>query len=813
MIWNYIKIAFRNLTRYKSFSLINILGLAIGLAASLLIALWVFDELSYDKYHEKSDQIYRVGRHINWDGKVFDVPVTGAIYGETMNERIPEIIDFSRVYPIELSLWNHLNSNQEERVIFCDKGFFNVFSYSFLRGNPETALAEPYTVVLTKKAALVYFGEEYPIDKTLEIEWNDERKKFRVTGIIDEVPSQSHFHFDVVASFETLEELMPERLDTWVSNYLYTYVLLHPDSKPGDLNSKLKAIVEEFIAPAYMAFLGGGENGIENIHDMFVITLRPIADIHLTAKLMWDIEPQGNMTSVYIFSIVSVLILLMACFNFMNLSTALGSKRAREVGIRKTSGATRGELIAQFISESIIIALISLILALLMIEIILPGFNNFTGKALSLTTFILPQYLIFLILIVLGCGILAGLYPAFYLSKFNPMVVLHKNEEARGSKFSVRQVLVVFQFSISILLIIGTITAYLQINYFYNKPLGYDQENLMVISTESSEVRNNLEAFKSRIQQYPEILNVTTSGSIPAAINFSDNAFRSEEMEDVISSIYIGVGYNFFKTYEIELLAGRPFSKEYGTDTANKYIVNEVVIDKIGIASPESAIGKHYGSFNRDGEFESGEIIGVVKDFHFKPLDKEIEPITFALNEDWMEYITIRYETGDLQSFIVKMEEIWKDQFPNDEYNYFILKDRYESLYIEETRMKSILLSFTFLAIFVGCLGLFGLAAFVAQQKSKEIGIRKIHGASVSSIVFMLTKQFSYWVLLANIIAWPLAFYFLDRWLSNFFYRITMPYWVFIAAGLLALLMALITVSYKAYRAANSDPLDAIKYE
>jgi putative ABC transport system permease protein len=335
----------------------------------------------------------------------------------------------------------------------------------------------------------------------------------------------------------------------------------------------------------------------------------------------------------------------------------------------------------------------------------------------------------------------------------------------------------------------------------------------MVISTESSEVRNNLEAFKSRIQQYPEIINVTTSGSIPAAINFSDRAFKSDEMEDVMTSMYMGVGYNFLNTYGIELLAGRSFSKEYGTDTAFKYIVNEQVIKKIGIANPEDAIGTKFGALDRDGKFEGGEIIGVVKNFHFKPLDKEIEPITFTLNEDWMEYITIRYETGDLQSFIVKMEEIWKDQFPNDEYNYFILKDRYESLYIDETRMKNILLSFTFLAIFVGCLGLFGLAAFVAQQKSKEIGIRKVHGASVSSIVFMLTKQFSYWVLLANIIAWPLAFYFLDRWLSNFFYRITMPYWVFVAAGVLALLMALITVSYKAYRAAISDPLNAIKYE
>lgn len=812
MIWSYIKISIKNLVRYKAFSLINILGLAIGLSASLLIALWVFDELSYDRYHEKSNQVYRIERHISWDGKTFDVPVTGAIYGETLADKIPEIVDFTRVYPIELSLWNHLNSNQEERVMFCDTGFFNVFTYNFDRGDPSLALAEPFTVVLTKKAALAYFGEEYPIDKTLEIDWNDERKKFRVTGIIDEVPNQSHFHFDVIASFETLEELIPDRLDTWLSNYLYTYVLLHPNSIPDDINSGLRSIVEEFIAPAYMAFLGG-EKGIENIHDIYIITLRPLEDIHLTSKLMWDIEPQGNMTTVYIFSIVSVLILIMACFNFMNLSTALGSKRAREVGIRKTVGATREELIAQFISESIVITLISLGVALLIIEVALPGFNSFVGKQLALNSFFEFQYFLILFIIVSGCGVLAGLYPAFFLSRYDPMVVLHKNEESGGSKFSLRQILVVFQFSISILLIIGTITAFLQINYFYNKPLGYDQENLLVISTESSEVRNSFETYKTAILQYPEIKDVTTSGSIPAAINFSDKGFKSENMEDFISSIYIGIGYNFFSTYQIEFLAGRPFDKGYGTDTISKYIVNEEVINKIGVANPEEAIGLHYGSINGDGSFKPGQIIGVVRNFHFKPLDKEIEPITFELNEDWMEYITIRYNTKDLQGFITKMDAVWKDLFPNDEYNYFILKDRYESLYIEETRMKNILLSFTFLAIFIGCLGLFGLAAFIAQQRSKEMGIRKVHGASVGDIVFLLTKQFSYWVLLANIIAWPLAYFLLDDWLSNFFYRISMPWWVFMASGAAALVVSLVTVSYKAYKAAISDPLDSIKYE
>ena len=812
MIWSYTKIAFRNLIRYRSFSLINILGLSIGLSASLLIALWVFDELSYDKFNEKSEQIYRIERHINFDGKIFDVPVTGAIYAPTIKKDVSQVIDYSRVYPIEAYLKNHMNDNQGERVFFCDKGFLNLFTFPLIRGHAETALAEPFSVVLTKKAAMVYFGEEYPMDKMLELEWGDETKMFRVTGIIDKVPRQSHFQFDVLASFETIEELMPDRLDTWVSNYLYSYVLLHEDANVIDTEDNLKKIVEEHISPAYMAFLGDDAK-LDNIHDIYQITLRPLKDIHLMANLMWEIEPQGNLTTVYIFSVVSILILIMACFNFMNLSTALGSRRSREVGIRKTSGASRPQLIAQFLSESNVIALVSLIVALVLIEIILPSFNIFTNKELTIFSFLQIEYFLVLIAIVLGTGILAGLYPAVFLSKFEPMVVLRKNDETKGSRFSFRQLLVVFQFSISIILIIGTITAYLQINYFYDKPLGYDQENLFVISTESNEVRNNIETFKNSLYEYPEVKMITSSGAIPAALNFNDNGFKSDEMEDVISSIQIGTGYDFFKTYGIEIIAGRAFSKEYGTDTANKYIVNEVVLKKIGLKNPMDAIGINYGAFNGDGEFQSGEIIGVVKDFHFKPLDKEIEPITFSLNEQWMEYITIRYETNDLPLFINKMETVWKDNFPHEAYTYFTLKERYESLYVDQSRIKSVLLYFTLLAIFIGCLGLFGLAAFIAQQKSKEIGIRKVHGASVGSLIMLLTRQFSYWVLLANILAWPIAYFLLDDWLSNFHYRIDMPYWVFLVSGITAFVLAVLTVGYRAFRSATSDPLESIKYE
>ena len=813
MIRNYIKIAFRNLLRYKSFSIINITGLAIGLAASLIIALWVFDELEYDKFHEKEDRIYRVERHIEYEGKIFDVPVVGAVYGETLIRDIPGIVDFTRVYPIELSVINHLNSSQEERILFVDKGFFNVFTFPLLEGDPKTALAEPFTVVLSRKAAMTYFGEEFPLGKSLEVEWGDERKQFKVTGIVDDVPEQSHFHFDVLASFATTEELLDkEQLKTWLSNYLYTYVLLHPDATPESLQPKLRGVVEEYIAPAYLAFLSNKEDEFD-IHSMFVIILRPLDEIHLNARLMWEIEPQGNITSVYIFSIVSILILAMACFNFMNLSTALGSKRSREVGIRKTTGATRGQLIQQFLSETVVIAVISFALALIIIEVTLPAFNTFTGKMLSLSSFMEPKYMLVLLALIIGTGILAGLYPAFYLSKFNPMIVLRKNEETRTSGISFRQILVVLQFSISILLIIGTIIAFLQLRYFYDRPVGYKQENLMVISTESSKVRNNMQVLRDQLAQNPKVTSVTTSGSVPAARDFSDMGFRSELSEDVFVSIYITVGYDFFETYGMEFLAGRPYSREYGTDTAYKFIVNEQVVKKIGLNDPEEAIGMKYGHFDNEGNMVNGEIIGVVKDFHFKPLDKAIEPITFRLTDDWLEYITIRYNTADVQTLVTEIGDTWRDIFPNEEYAYFFLKEHYDSLYIEESRMKNILLIFTFLAIFIGCLGLFGLAAFVAQQKSKEIGIRKVHGATVSNIVVLLTRQFSYWVIMANLIAWPLAYYFMDDWLSNFYYRIGMPYWVFLAAGLIALLLALFTVSYRAYRAASSDPLDAIKYE
>ncbi len=813
MIRNYIRIAFRNLLRYKSFSIINIIGLAIGLAASLLIALWVFDELSYDRFHENLDHIYRVERHIEWEGKIIDVPVTGAVYGETLKKDIPEILDFTRVDPTELSVVNYLNNSQEERILFVDKGFFNIFTFPLLEGDPATALAEPFSVVMTRDAAMTYFGEEFPIGKSLEVEWGDEKKFFKVTGILDDVPAESHFHFDVLASFATFEELMDtEHLNTWLSNYLYTYVLLHPDATPETVAPKLRGIVEEYISPAYSLFLNGEQPDFD-IHKIFVLVMRPMKDIHLKAKLLWEIEPQGNITSVFIFSIVSALILIMACFNFMNLSTALGAKRSREVGIRKTAGASQGQLIIQLLSETVVIAIIALLVALLLIEAVLPIFNSFTGKELSLSTFLVPKYMLVLVAIIFGTGIVAGLYPAFYLSKFDPMIVLRKNEEERSSRFSFRQVLVVFQFSISILLIIGTIIAYLQINYFYDRPIGYNQENLLVISTESSEVRSKMDVLRSSLAQNPKVVSMTSSGSVPAARDFSDMGFRSEMSQDVFVSMYITVGYDFFKTYQMEFIAGRPYSRSFGTDTAHKFIVNEQVVKRIGITNPEDAIGLKYGHFDSEGNAVDGEIIGVVKDFHFKPMDKAIEPITFRLTDDWMEYITIRYNTSDLGALVSDIEGVWRSLFPKEEYVYFFLKDRYESLYIEEARMKNILLTFTFLAVIIGCLGLFGLAAFMAQQKSKEIGIRKVHGASVANIMVLLTRQFSYWVILANIIAWPLAYYFMDNWLSNFYYRIPMPWWVFIASGLVALILAIVTVSYRAYRAAASDPLNAIKYE
>lgn len=807
MIKNYLITAYRNLIRNKGFSFINILGLAIGMVASILISLWAYDELSFDGFHEKSNKIFRVERDLFFNGERYLVPVTGAIYGGTIKSDFPEYEDMLRLYASELSVEDQSNTDHQERVFFGDDSFFNVFSFDLLRGDPSLALKEPFSVVLTQKGAERYFGKDDPINKQILIEWEGEKRSYLVTGIMQNIPQNSHFHFDVLASFNTLETFMPENLKSWLNNYLYTYVLLKDDITVEQAEDKLQVLVDKYILPAYSQFLRA-----DDTESSMKLYLRSIEDIHL-CELMWGIEPSGSESSVYIFSIVAILILIIACFNFMNLSTAMAGKRSLEVGVRKTMGAKKKQLVLQFLGESFFISILAFIIALVIIEFILPFYNTFANKSLSLLSLGNTQNLILLASIIVVTGIFAGLYPAFYLSSFKPIAVLKGRSRGSSGNFNFRQILVVLQFAISIMLIIGTMTAYLQMQYFQNKPLGFSKENMLVIPVESNNVREHYQVFRNDILQLPIVEKVGSSSKIPTNASYSDSGFETVLLAgETFLSKYYSIDYDYFDCYNISFVAGRNFSKEYSSDVdASKYIINESAMHKMGIKNPDQIIGKQFDYMG--SENKNGKIIGVVKDYHYQGLDKQIEPMVHFLDVDSPSFISVKYTEGNDKEIAVLLEQKWKAHFPGVVFSSNFMEERYDNLYVNETRMQTTLIAFTILALFVACLGLFGLATFIAQQKTREIGIRKAHGASTGSIVNLLNQVFVKWVLIATILACPIAYYFLDEWLANFYYRIDLPIWVFVVSGCIGFVIAIITVSYQSFKAARLNPVDALRYE
>ncbi len=615
MFANYIKTTLRFIIRHQTFSIINITGLSIGLSASIIIAMWVFDELSYDKFHDKAAEIYRIERYIQEQGSF--IPVTGAVYGKTLLYDYPEIIDMVRV-DFSRSAVTVNKKRFNEIVHYVDASFFNIFSFPLTKGDPHTALIEPGSLILSQKAAKKFFGDEDPMNKILPIESNGVITKYKITGVLKDLPFNKHFQFEMLASFSTLMNFYrEEKLNSWVSNYLYTYVLLHKGSDKELLEEKLGQLVVDKIQPAYISSYNDKEKG--NIK----LFLRPLTEIHLASGLKWDIEVQGDIILVYIFSVISFMILLIASFNFMSLSTALANSRAKEVGIRKTLGSTKGQLVKQFIFESILISLISFFIAVGIIQPILPYFNNLADKSLSLGVFVKPSNLIVLIVIVLGTGFFSGIYPAFYLSAMKPIMILKGKSQKIRRKVSFWQVLVVLQFTISIVMIIGTIIVLKQINYFHNKPLGYDKENIMVVPVESQYVQTHYMAFKTDLLKNPIIISVASSSSVPAERDYSDTGWETDIQDEMFISRFFAVNWDFFKTYKLKILAGRAFSEKQSTDRNFKVIINETAAKMIGYLNPEDAIGKKWHSdlFTQQSDtLLEGQIIGVVKDFYFQSL-------------------------------------------------------------------------------------------------------------------------------------------------------------------------------------------------
>ncbi|QQS35418.1 MAG: ABC transporter permease [Ignavibacteriales bacterium] len=805
MIQNYLKIAFRNLIKFKAYSLINILGLATGTTACLLILLYVQDELSFDLHHKNVDRIYRVYADAMLGNNKLNFAVSSAPMGAALVQDYPEVENYVRLQPSQNMLIRYEDKVfTENRFLWADSTLFDVFTIPVIEGDPKTALTQPHYLVLTESSAKKYFGEEDPIEKNLIFE---NGQLYKVTAVVEDCKPNSHFHYDMIASMTTLEH---SRSTYWISNNFYTYVLFKEGYPAGEFEKKLPDVVKKYVGPQMAQAMGVSFEKLEELGNKYDLHIQALKDIHLKSALDYELEPNGNIEYVYIFSIIAVFILLIACINFMNLATARSSMRSKEVGIRKVLGSNIYQLVRQFLTESVLLSSISVILAVTFVELLLPLFNQVSGKELETAYFTDWNSIPMLLLIAVIVGIIAGSYPAFYLSHFQPIEVL-KGKSGSGKKSSwLRSGLVVFQFSISIILFVGTIVVYNQLNFVREKRLGFDKEHVLVIER-SWGLESKAESFRNELLNNPNIISASNSGSMPGEI-YGQTVFQPEDKpaESKFPLSTSVSGYGFDKTLGIELSEGRYFSKEFPSDTS-AIIINETAVKLMNLTDP---VGKRLLLLGPTPEESIPfTIIGVVKDFHFESLHQSIRPLTIFFRSTENAYTCVRLKPGDIAKTVSFIESKWEEFVPDKPFIYYFLDESFDQLYRTEQRTGEIFTAFSVLAIFIACLGLFGLAAFTAERRSKEIGIRKVLGATTPTIVYLLSKDFTRWVLLANIIAWPVAYYITTSWLEQFAYRISPNVTMFIIAGLLALLIAISTVSYQAIKVAVSNPVDALRNE
>ncbi len=786
MIVNYLKIAFRNMNRHKGYSFINIAGLAIGMAICILILLWVQDELNFDRFHENAENIYRLNMHDQRYGVVW--PIVSIPVGPALKHEFPEVTDFVRVSDFS-GLVSREDKKSDEIGAYVDPSFFEIFSFPFVKGDSKTALSAPSSIVISQEMAHKFFGTGDPLGKNLKL---NNALDFTVTGVIKDMPQNSHLDFDFLLPFEIFERKDREA-SHWGRFQIYTYAMLQDSTPFKDFENKIAGLLQE-----------------HNVREGPKLGLEPLIRIHLYAA-----DGGGDMRYVYIFSIIAVFILVIACINFMNLTTARSFTRAKEVGMRKVTGAKRADLIKQFMGESALFSLIALALSAVLVILLLPAFNNLAGKQLALN----PQgnwnSILGFAAIALFTGLLAGSYPALFLSSFRPTHILTRSffpTAGRIKKNLFRKALVVIQFSISVFLIISTFVIFKQIHFIRNRNLGYDKDHILSIPLRGAAAQQ-YEAFKSELLRDSRILHVTATSEVPILIYKVHIGYEWEGKDPSKESrmTEVLVDHDFIETLNMTVIQGRDFSKDHATDALEAYIINEAAVKAMDIESP---VGKRFSAPTHAGMRE-GTIIGVVKDFHFRPLHDEIDPLVMFIGPEQFNFLCVRVkpDASDLPGIIRYIENVWQKFAPNFPFMYNFFDSTFDRLYRSEQKTGSVFGYFTFLAIFISCLGLFGLAAQMTEMRTKEIGIRKVLGASVSGITLLLSKDFLKWVVVANVVAWPFAFFAMNKWLQNFAYKTKIGIEIFILSGILAFVIALITVSFQSIKAAVADPVDSLRYE
>ncbi|MEO8712832.1 MAG: ABC transporter permease [Parafilimonas sp.] len=809
MFKNYLKIAWRNLIKNKAFSIINITGLAIGLSCFLLIALYVMDELSYDRFYPDADRIYRINSDIRFGGGDLHLPVTSDMMGQLLKKDYPQIEQYTRIYTSDGDKLIKKNNSyiDEANVASVDSTFFDVFKLPAIEGNTQTALVEPNTVVITESTAKKYFGTIHALGKTIEIK-SDKNPFYKVTAVIKDIPENSHFHFDFLFSMKNVNYQWGQL----TSHNFNTYLRLKKGTDYKTFEKNFDQYIDKYVLPEVKQFIQ--MNSMEEFKksgNSLVYSLIPLTDIHLYSDRSFELSPSGNIQYVYIFSAVALFILLIACINFMNLTTARSANRAREVGIRKVLGTERKELIWQFLFESASMVVLSLLIAILIVYLVLPLFNDVANKQMTLDSLFTPYILPLLIALPFVVGLIAGSYPAFFLSAFKPIEVL-KGKLKLGSKSGgLRSTLVVIQFATSIILIVGTIVVYEQLNYIQTKNLGYNKNQVLVINGTYA-LNDNIDAFKNEVLQMPGVISGTESSYLPVTSSSrSDNTYSKDAVMNEKNGIDMQtwrIDYDYIKTLGMQIIKGRDFSKDFGSDSS-AVIINETTAKFLGYDNP---VRQKIYTTDRDNKPISYNIIGVVKNFNFESLRQNIGPLCFRLDKN-TGLTSFKVNTGNINSLVAQIQNKWKTMAPGLPFSYRFLDDSFNEMYRTEQRVGKIALTFSILAIFIACLGLFGLATFIAEQRTKEIGIRKVLGASVQGIVQMLSKDFIKLVAIAFVLAAPFAWWAMHAWLQNFAYRINIEWWVFTVAGFGALFIALITVSFQAIRAAIRNPVKSLRTE
>jgi putative ABC transport system permease protein len=800
MLRNYFKVALRNIARHKTYSFINIFGLATGISCFVLILLFIQDEVSYDRFHTKAGRIYRVidkidtqvGQGEESSSNPFPVAIS-------LKNDYPHLIDhavrFFNLQAPTLTLRIGDTKYNEKRVFFADSNLLQVFDFPLASGDPAKVLGDPNSIVLTQSLARKYFGDTDAVGKTIRFEGIID---LTVTGVFEPLPDQSHIHFDCLISFGTLRQLLGPNINkNWVWNPCWTYVLLKDGVKPEELESQFPTFIKkyypDFIKPQVTHYL------------------QPLTDIHLRSRLDYEIEPNSDESGVYIFAVIGIFILVIACINFMNLATARSANRAREVGMRKVLGAHRSQLIRQFLGESVMLSFMAVALALVLIELFLPVFNSISGKHLSFELLSNPLLLGGLLAVGVLTGLLSGIYPAFFLSSFQPVNVLKGGLKAGSRHALFRQILVVVQFAISLALIISTLIIYSQYNYLRSADLGFDKEQVIVMPTRPPIVPK-YQALKAELMKNKNVMSMATMNEIMGEHhNTHEYSYEGMQPDKWIYFPALLVNETFVETFRLKLVAGRDFSEKIRTDDSLGVLINEAMVKHLNWGTPQNALGKQF--FTPLGK---ERVIGVLQDFNFVSLENPIGPFVIDMpganfRNFFTKYIAVRVAPGDLAGTIAYVQKTWNTFAPEYPFEYFFLDQDLEKLYRSQENMSRLLLYFSILAIFIACLGLFALASFTAEQRTKEIGIRKVFGASVSSVVGLLSKEFLKLVLISNLVAWPLTWYIMHRWLGGFAYHVKIDLLVFVLAALTGLVIAMATVAFQAVKAAVSNPVKSLR--